>query len=82
MKFRLTITDGEMWLCENVIPKLRDHGFTVTKDEPFENHVIEVNEIEQLITIMIIGCNELVITPKTRPFDEYPTIEIYNDWRE
>ena len=81
MKFRLTITDGEMWLCENVIPKLRDRGFTVTKDEPFENHVIEVNEIEQLITIMIIGCNELVITPQGL-FDEYPTIEIYNDWRE
>ena len=81
MKFRLTITDGEMLLCDNLIPKFRNCGFTIDKDRPFENHVIEVNDLEQLISLMIVTGQELVITAKG-PYDEYPTIEIYNDWRE
>ncbi len=84
MKFTLTITNSMVYpidekflhipLEKKINPFLKNSLF-------YENKEIELNSLDDLIKLMkTIGCNEMVISISDK--NQYPVLEIVNDYRE
>ena len=81
-EFRLIVTLGETRLVEEMIPQLEANNFVIRNKAPYENHIIEIDSVNDLLEMMdILGC-DIVLLPKGDWHKDLPTIEIYNDYRE